>query len=80
MAERTMIIAENLAPGLLDEIRKLVPEWRILAGKDPAHWQNEVKKAEVIASFRKKMEKDALSEDSALRWVQSWSAGVNSFP
>lgn len=57
MAERTMIIAENLAPGLLDEIRKLVPEWRILAGKDPAHWQNEVKKAEVIASFRKKWKK-----------------------
>lgn len=80
MAERTMIIAENLAPGLLGEIRKLVPEWRILAGKDPAHWQSEVKKAEVIASFRKKMEKDALSEDSALRWVQSWSAGVDSFP
>ncbi|MDL4841624.1 Rossmann-fold NAD(P)-binding domain-containing protein [Aquibacillus rhizosphaerae] len=35
--------------------------------------------AEVVAGWKKKMEELCLSPDANLKWIQSWSAGVDNY-
>ncbi|MDA6365805.1 hypothetical protein OSK45_28500, partial [Escherichia coli] len=70
----------DLEPSQLERINEIIPDWELISGKDPANWQNEMKKAEVIAGWKKELEEMVLDGDSKLHWFQSWSAGVDSLP
>lgn len=80
MTKRTCIITHDLEPSQLERINEIIPDWELISGKDPANWQNEMKKAEVIAGWKKELKEMVLEGDSKLRWFQSWSAGVDSLP
>ena len=80
MTKRTCIITHDLEPSQLERINEIIPDWELISGKEPANWQNELKKAEVIAGWKKELEEMVLDGDSKLRWFQSWSAGVDSLP
>ncbi|WHY62216.1 D-2-hydroxyacid dehydrogenase [Cytobacillus firmus] len=80
MAKRTCIITHDLEPSQLKKIKEIIPDWELISGKDSANWQNEMKKAEVIAGWKKELKEMVLDGDSKLRWFQSWSAGVDSLP
>jgi phosphoglycerate dehydrogenase-like enzyme len=77
---RTMIITQKIQPHLLEEIKELAPDWEILAGTDKETWKSRLTEAEIIAGWQKGMEEAVLSDDANLKWVQTWSAGVNSLP
>ncbi|MCM3092933.1 MULTISPECIES: D-2-hydroxyacid dehydrogenase [unclassified Cytobacillus] len=80
MTKRTCIITRDLEPAQLEKIKETIPDWEFISGKDSANWQKEIKKAEVIAGWKKELKEMVLEGNSKLRWFQSWSAGVDSLP
>ncbi|MCD8509126.1 MAG: D-2-hydroxyacid dehydrogenase [Bacillus sp. (in: Bacteria)] len=80
MKNHKLVIAQNINQELITKIKKHIPDWQIIIGRDKDVWQNHLSDAEVIVGWRKDMEAQCLGKESQLRWVQSWSAGVNSFP
>ncbi|KIL49324.1 2-hydroxyacid dehydrogenase [Jeotgalibacillus soli] len=77
---KTLVITQNIEQRYLQQIQKMIPEWTIISGKDRAIWQDHLQQAEVIVGWKKEIEAACLHEKSTLRWIQSWSAGVNSMP
>jgi phosphoglycerate dehydrogenase-like enzyme len=80
MNKRKLVITQTVEQTYMEQIKTIIPDWELIAGKDREIWENHIKDAEVIAGWKKGMEKECLQQDSKLKWVQSWSAGVNSFP
>ncbi|CAI6082034.1 Glyoxylate/hydroxypyruvate reductase B [Paenibacillus sp. JJ-100] len=62
------------------QILKSAPGYTLKVGKakdlDPA----EIKEAEIILGWSPLVEEYALHEDSPLKWIQVWSAGVDNLP
>jgi phosphoglycerate dehydrogenase-like enzyme len=78
MQKRKLVITVDIEKDLSDQIREVIPEWDVIVGKDRAIWSDHVKNAEIIAGW--KIEETLFKENLQLRWMQSWSAGVNSLP
>jgi phosphoglycerate dehydrogenase-like enzyme len=77
---RKLVITHNLEDNLLEQINAILPDWEVIAGKDKEVWQEHAKDAEIIAGWKKGLEEYCLTPDSKLKWLQSWSAGVNAMP
>ncbi|MDM8102661.1 MULTISPECIES: D-2-hydroxyacid dehydrogenase [Oceanobacillus] len=75
MAKRTMAIHLNLEDTYVEEIKKAAPDWEIHTGKELS--DDILKQAEILVNWRKDKESTYL-ESNQLKWVQSWSAGVDS--
>ncbi|WP_053217166.1 D-2-hydroxyacid dehydrogenase [Virgibacillus senegalensis] len=80
MSKRKLIIAQNIEKHLQEQVESIVPDWEVIVGKDKQTWQEHVQTAEIIAGWKKDMTDTVLGAESNLRWVQSWSAGVDSHP
>ncbi len=80
MAKRLMLITQNIDDTYTQLIKKLAPDFEIIVGKDKEIWEPRAKDAEVIIGWKKGLEEVLIGRDSKLRWVQSWSAGVNNMP
>lgn len=78
--KRKLVITHTITENDLKNIKEIIPEWEIIAGKDRAVWENHLKDAEIIAGWKKGIEKDCLEEGAQLKWLQSWSAGVDYMP
>ncbi|MFY4775748.1 D-2-hydroxyacid dehydrogenase [Metabacillus sp. RGM 3146] len=79
MAKRKLIIAQNLDHTYVNKVQEIIPDWEILAGKEESVWKDQLAEAEIIAGWKKAME-PSLQEENKLKWIQTWSAGVNSLP
>ncbi|GIO25308.1 D-2-hydroxyacid dehydrogenase [Oceanobacillus sp. J11TS1] len=75
MAKRTMAIHLNLEEKYVKEIQKVAGDWDIQVGKELS--DDILKKAEILVNWRKDKENTYLESDQ-LKWVQTWSAGVDS--
>ncbi|WP_010677839.1 D-2-hydroxyacid dehydrogenase [Bacillus timonensis] len=75
-----LVITQDIEESHLDQIKTIVPNWEIVAGRDPSIWLEHLKDAEVIVGWKKEIAEHCVYADSKLRWLQSWSAGVNSMP
>jgi len=80
MNKRKLIITQNLEEYLVNKIRDVVPDWELIVGKDASAWEEHLHSAEIIAGWKKKAEEACIANDSSIRWIQTWSAGVNSLP
>lgn len=80
MKKRKLVITQTVSQAHYQSIQEIIPDWDIITGKDSSIWENHILDAEIIAGWRKSMAQQCLLEESKLRWVQSWSAGVNSLP
>ncbi|KHF40260.1 D-2-hydroxyacid dehydrogenase [Halalkalibacter okhensis] len=81
MTKRKLIITQNLEDTYVEQLKSMVPEWDILIGKDRSIWAEHIKDAEIIAGWKSEV-KDLLleQEQTPLKWIQTWSAGVNHLP
>lgn len=70
----------NLSEEQFARIRAAAPGHELLAGGDKERWQHRVQDAEIIIGWRRMFEETALGPETKLRWVQSWSAGVDALP
>ncbi|MCM3569151.1 D-2-hydroxyacid dehydrogenase [Neobacillus mesonae] len=80
MEKRKLVITHNLEQVLLDQVKEIVPDWELVASKEKEIWQEQAKDAEIIAGWKKGLDKYCLGPESKLNWLQSWSAGVDSMP
>jgi phosphoglycerate dehydrogenase-like enzyme len=80
MKKRTMIITQEIEQAHSTKIKEILPDWDVFIGKERSVWGKHVKDAEIIVGWKKGMEEECFQENSSLRWVQSWSAGINSVP
>lgn len=80
MTKRKLVITHTISQAHYQSIQEILPDWDIITGKDHSAWEDHIRDAEIIAGWRKSMAQECLLEKSKLRWVQSWSAGVNSLP
>ncbi|KMY50369.1 D-2-hydroxyacid dehydrogenase [Peribacillus loiseleuriae] len=80
MSKRTLIINTELEDHYIEKIKEVIPEWNILIGNDPRVWQDQLTEAEIIVIRKNEIMDSILSNQSKLKWLQSWSAGVNTFP
>lgn len=81
MTYRKIIISQNLDDRLLEKIQVLIPEWKIIIGRDPAIWRDHIHDAEIIAGWKTEMKQLIMNgERKNLKWIQTWSAGVNALP
>lgn len=80
MLKRKLIIARNIEQNLYEKVKEVIPDWEIILGRDHSIWQDHIQEAEVIAGWNKEMKEYVAEKKCRLRWVQTWSAGVNSLP
>jgi phosphoglycerate dehydrogenase-like enzyme len=80
VTKRKLVITHNVEPKIIEQVKTIIPDWDLITGKDKEIWEGHLKDAEVIAGWKKGMEKVCLEEDSKLKWLQTWSAGVDSHP
>lgn len=77
---RTIVCLHHLTTEQEAQIREAAPEFRLILGKakkiDPAI----IQEAEILIGWSRGLEAAALHEDSKLRWIQSWSAGIDKMP
>jgi phosphoglycerate dehydrogenase-like enzyme len=80
MQKRKIVITNTLHQDLINQIKEIIPDWTVITGKDRDIWQEHLQDAEIIAGWKKGIEKECLAPQSKLKWLQTWSAGVDSLP
>ena len=80
MENRKIVITQNLEQNLIAQIKEIIPDWNIIIGKDRDIWQEHLHDAEIIAGWKKGIEEYCLTPNTKLKWLQTWSAGVNNLP
>lgn len=79
MGKRKLIITHNVHEQQIKAVHRLTPDWELIAGRDPSIWESHLNDAEIIVGWKKEMA-EMFDSTPKLRWLQSWSAGVNSMP
>jgi len=77
---KKMIITHEVDQHYLEQIQAIIPDWLLIADNNLETCQEHVKEAEIIAGWKKGLAELCLGEDSKLKWLQAWSAGVDSLP
>ena len=80
MDRKKLIVTQNISDSLRNQIQQVVPDWEVIIGKDSSKWEKHVPTAEIIAGWKKEMKESTLQDGSSLKWLQTWSAGVNNLP
>ena len=77
---KKMVITRNIEQHYREQIQAIVPDWELIVGKDKNIWQEHIKEAEIIAGWKNGLEEYCLDPHAKLKWLQSWSAGVDYLP
>lgn len=77
---RTMICLHQMDPHQQEKIRLAAPNWHIIFGRPKEIERKWFKEAEVICGWSSAIIEEGLKQESKLRWVQTWSAGVDKVP
>jgi phosphoglycerate dehydrogenase-like enzyme len=80
MPRRKLIITHDIDRVYCQKIEEIIPDWEIIVGKDRSIWLDHLGEAEIIAGWKKEITHHCINKESNLRWVQSWSSGVNRLP
>lgn len=77
LALRKLVVTHNLEQVYVNEMQAALPDWEIIVGKEI--YKEHIHNAEIILGWKKDIP-DFLEGSSTLKWVQTWSAGVNNLP
>ncbi|MBO0959808.1 D-2-hydroxyacid dehydrogenase [Neobacillus sp. MM2021_6] len=77
---KKMLITHNLDQKYIEQIESVIPDWELIVSKDKEIYQKHAKDAEIIAGWKNGLEEHCLTPHSNLKWLQTWSAGVDSLP
>jgi phosphoglycerate dehydrogenase-like enzyme len=77
--KRKLVITHNLHQDYIDQMKAIIPGWTIITGRDQEIWKDHIQDAEILAGWKKGI-KDMLPANKSLRWLQTWSAGIDSLP
>ncbi|MFC4736176.1 D-2-hydroxyacid dehydrogenase [Bacillus daqingensis] len=74
---RTIVIAQDLQEELIKKIKEAVPDWNVVIGREEETWKPWMPEAEAAAGWKADMMEYA---GEHLKWIQTWSAGVDHLP
>lgn len=77
---RKLLVARPLETSLQQKISNSIPDWKIIYANTTEEFEQHAKDAEVIAGWRNNDTDQWLETNHQLRWVQTWSAGINYLP
>ncbi|QCJ41426.1 D-2-hydroxyacid dehydrogenase [Bacillus sp. S3] len=80
MEKRKMVITHKLEQDQIELIKNVIPGWELIVSKDKEIYLEHAKDAEIIAGWKKGLEEYCLTSESKLKWLQTWSAGIDSLP
>lgn len=72
---KTIAILPKLREPELRRIRDAAPDWTIVAGEQAT--DEAVREAEIVVGWRDGLERALLADGARIRWLQSWSAGMD---
>ncbi|SER81647.1 Phosphoglycerate dehydrogenase [Gracilibacillus ureilyticus] len=79
MTKKKLVINSDLDEKLIKEIQQEIPDWQVIAHKDPEKITQDLAEAEIVLHWKRAAEQTLLANRD-LKWVQTFSAGVNSLP
>jgi phosphoglycerate dehydrogenase-like enzyme len=79
MQERKLVIIHDVDQNHMNQIKDLIPNWTLIVGKNRDVWKEHIKDAEIIVGWKKDLD-EYLAPHSKLKWLQTWSAGVDRLP
>lgn len=77
---KTIVCLHKLSADNLRRIREATPEWEIICNADMETLKARLPSAEIIAGWNELAHELVLGQDTPLRWVQCWGAGVDQMP
>ncbi|WP_130859217.1 D-2-hydroxyacid dehydrogenase [Gracilibacillus phocaeensis] len=80
MTSKTLVVNTDLSHHLLSAIRSAAPDWKVVASKDSKSIQEDLEQAEIVLHWKSAAANTLLQNNNQLKWVQAWSAGVDSLP
>lgn len=81
MSKRKLVITYEISEKHKTELKNVLPpsQWEMYIGKEKEIWEEHLRDAEIIVGWKKEVE-EYLQHNDHLRWIQSWTAGVNNLP
>ena len=79
MKTSKLLITRQIEDNLVKKIQEVIPEWDIIITNEPDQWKFHAMETDIILGWRKFFE-DKMDLLDELKWIQTWSAGVNSLP
>jgi phosphoglycerate dehydrogenase-like enzyme len=80
MTKRTLVINLKLEESLVRTIKQFLPDWNIVAANESVLLTDDLKQAEIILHWSQKIEPLVLEENKNVKWLQTWTAGIDSLP
>ncbi|GIP29629.1 3-phosphoglycerate dehydrogenase [Paenibacillus sp. J23TS9] len=77
---KQIVCLHSLTPEQIHQIEQAAPGFEMIVKNKKELDQQQIKNAEIIVGWSKTIAEHALQEDSKLKWVQTWSAGVDTLP
>lgn len=74
-----ILCTQDLKEEYLEEIKHVVPDAQVVKALDVETQEREIVDSDVLLTFGRFFKMDLLYEANNLRWIQSWSAGVDPF-
>lgn len=62
------------------KIKEIAPDYELLVSKAKELKPQSIREAEILIGWSRSLQEDVLSNDSQLKWIQAWSAGVDKMP
>ncbi len=75
-----MLILHDIDQNYIQQIKDIVPDWDVVLDSDRSIWPDHIQESEVIVGWTNEIGTKIFHQPTKLKWVQSWSAGVNTFP
>lgn len=80
MKKRKLLLTHSLHSSLLKKIQSTFSEWEIIQALKQDDWQKHLIDSEIILGWRSSFDLKTIMDNDQLKWIQTWSAGVNSLP
>lgn len=77
---KSIVCLHSLTPEQVGQIKQAAPGYDLIVKNKKELSAEQVQNAEVILGWSKTIVEDALLATSKLKWVQTWSAGVDTLP
>ncbi|TSB45273.1 D-2-hydroxyacid dehydrogenase [Alkalicoccobacillus porphyridii] len=75
-----LVITHNLSDESVEKIKQIIPEWTLLYGKDASNWEDQLEASSIIVGWNKQLKEFNFAQPKNLKWLQTWSAGVDTLP
>ncbi|MBC8080139.1 MAG: D-2-hydroxyacid dehydrogenase [Gorillibacterium sp.] len=77
---RTIICLQKLSDKQQDFVRQAAPDCRVVFARTEAVEDPDYRDAEIICGWNDKIKEFSLGTEGKLKWLQSWSSGIDTLP